>query len=189
MADIKKEHEQNFLNEIRNLTKEATDALYQQHLTDVNDERRVLKLKLAQAAKAGNYEVNIQNMYEENINFFNENGFFIFLSRGSPFNIFSDTLNSRNSSYIISWRNYKEKFSFPPTTYDEKRVADALIKAEENIRKTDFAYIRLPQEEGFSTWLRKNGYIFSYDNRENEYKVQLQKDTGNIEGALNNVLN
>lgn len=189
MADIKKEHEQNFLNEIRNLTKEATDALYQQHLTDVNDERRVLKLKLAQAAKAGNYEVNIQNMYEENINFFNENGFFIFLSSGSPFSIFSDTLNSRNSSYIISWRNYKEKFSFPPMTYDEKRVADALIKAEENIRKTDFAYIRLPQEEGFSTWLRKNGYIFSYDNRENEYKVQLQKDTGNIEGALNNVLN
>ena len=189
MVDIEKEHEQNFLNEIRNLTKEATEALYQQHLTDVKDERRVLKLKLAQAAKAGNYEADIQNMYEENINFFKENGFFIFLSGGSPFSIFSDTLNSRNSSYIISWRNYKEKFPFPPMTYDEKRVADALIKAEENIRKTDFAYIRLPQEEGFSTWLRKNGYIFSYDNRENEYKVQLQEDTGNIEGALNDVFN
>lgn len=139
MVDIEKEHEQNFLNEIRNLTKEATDALYQQHLKDVNDERSVLKIKLTQAAKAGNYEVNIQSMYEENIIFFKENGFFVLLR---PFS--GDLFSNRSNSYIISWRNYKEKFSFPPMTYDEKRVADALIKAEENIRKTDFAYIRLP---------------------------------------------
>lgn len=189
MEDIKEKQEQIFLNEIRNLTKEATDALYQQHLKNVNDERSVLKIKLAQAAKAGNYEVNIQSMYEENINFFKENGFFVFLCpfNGDPFSVIP--FRNSSNSYIISWRNYKEKFSFSPMTYDEKRVADALIKAEENIQKTDFAYIRLPQEEGFSTWLRKNGYSFSYDNRENEYKVQLQKYTGSIEGALNDVFN
>lgn len=174
MADIKKE--QDFLNEVRNLTEETKYELLKQHLEAVNNERLQLMTKIRQVAKAGNYEANIKGIYEENIIFFKENGFFVFLYPGTAY----DT----DKSYIISWRDYKEKFSIPPTSYDEKRLADTIITAEDSIQKSEFSYIKLPREECLCTWLKKNGYSFFYDQYEHEYKI-WKNDTRRIENVCN----
>ena len=161
MADIKKE--QNFLNEVRSLTEEAKYELLKQHLEAVSEERLQLMTKIRQVAKAGNDEAHILGIYEENIIFFKENGFFVFFYPGTAYNT--------DKTYIISWRNYEEKFSIPPTSYDEKRLADTIITAEDSPQKPEFSYIKLSREECLCTWLKKNGYSFSYDQYEHEYKI------------------
>lgn len=171
-----KKHEQNFLNEVRKLTKETTDVLHQKHLEAVNGERLQLMTKIKEAAKAGRDEINVQNIYEENIIFFNESGFFTFLYTNSF---------SVKQSHIISWRNYEGAFSFPPTSYHEKKIADAIITAEADVRNSEFCYISIPHLEVLSFWLRKNGYTFSYDNYEAEYKIRLEKDTRRTEDVCN----